>query len=147
MRGYSQTGFTLIELMIVVAIIGIISVAAIGSYKSYIARVQALDAISLMGGAGDAIDELVMQTGSFPVTTTELSSLGIRISGKYLATTAIQSVSDDTGTLVGEFHISGVSRGLAGTTLYFSRQTNGSWECISAGANPAPLKFLPRNCH
>jgi type IV pilus assembly protein PilA len=77
-----QQGFTLIELMIVVAIIGILASIAIPAYQDYIARAQAAEAPTLLGGLKTGISEWYSLNGDMP-TPGELSAT---TTGKYIAT-------------------------------------------------------------
>ena len=67
---HAQKGFTLIELMIVVAIIGILAAIAIPQYQDYIARSQAAEAVNLLGGAKTPIEEYILVNGAFPDDST-----------------------------------------------------------------------------
>src|SRR5882672_12340159 len=83
-----QHGFTLIELMIVVAIIGILAAIAIPAYQDYIARSQAAEGVELLGGAKVPMAEYYADKGSWP-TSASLNSptdsvIGNR-AGKYVS--------------------------------------------------------------
>jgi type IV pilus assembly protein PilA len=67
-----QKGFTLIELMIVVAIIGILAAIAIPAYQDYTIRSQVSEGLNLAGAVKAAVAERYAQTGVWPVTLTEL---------------------------------------------------------------------------
>nr|ADI23793.1 Tfp pilus assembly protein, major pilin PilA [uncultured gamma proteobacterium HF4000_47G05] len=78
-------GFTLIELMIVVAIIGVLAAIAIPQYQNYVARAQASEAFSLASGAKTAVAEYFMLNGTFPADNgTAGLSEATDISGNYV---------------------------------------------------------------
>ena len=81
-----QQGFTLIELMIVVAIIGILAAIAIPAYQDYTIRAQVSEGLNLAGGAKAAVTEYTMDTGDFPANNSEAGIAGTPtdIAGKYV---------------------------------------------------------------
>ncbi|MBB3225423.1 type IV pilus assembly protein PilA [Luteibacter sp. Sphag1AF] len=94
-----QKGFTLIELMIVVAIIAILAAIAIPQYQNYIIRTQVSEGMNLADGAKTAVSEFYNNKGHWP---TENASAGLAgttsISGKYVA-----SVDASNGLIVATF--------------------------------------------
>ena len=94
----NQKGFTLIELMIVVAIIGILAAVAIPQYQNYVARAQVSEALVLASGAKTAVALYLTVNGSFPVDDLEYykydnNEFGLAepedINGKYVKQVAI----------------------------------------------------------
>ena len=89
-----QKGFTLIELMIVVAIIGILAAIAIPAYQNYTIRAQVTEGLSLADGWKTGISEYYAQNGTFP-TTAQLTTAGLQAStGKY-----VSSVTSNSGAI------------------------------------------------
>jgi type IV pilus assembly protein PilA len=91
-----QKGFTLIELMIVVAIIGILAAIAIPAYQDYTIRSQVSEGLAMAGAAKAAIAETFSQTGTWPDDNTQAGiGAAAEITGKYVTNETI-----DNGTIV-----------------------------------------------
>lgn len=138
-----QKGFTLIELMIVVAIIGILAAVALPAYQDYTARSQVSEPITLADGVKNAVTEYWTNNGSFG---TENKSVGLpealSINGKYTAKVEVTGA----GVIVATLKAQSVANGLATKTLTFSAITAAgsiTWKCSSTDL---PAKYLPSAC-
>ena len=141
-----QKGFTLIELMIVVAIIGILAAVAIPAYQDYIARSQVSEAVSLLGAAKTPIAEYISDKSSMPPTLTDAVST---TSGKYLGGMGMSADGTATSiTLTATMRTSGVNGAITGGTVsMISGDGARSWTCTGGGVSGAMLgKYLPGAC-
>jgi type IV pilus assembly protein PilA len=114
-RRSKQGGFTLIELMIVVAIIGVLASLAVPQYQNYTARAQASEGLSITGGLRADIAEQYSLTGSMP-TEVEINDT----SGRY-----VSDVSYSTPSLEVEF---GNNSSLNGETMLITPALNAAGE-------------------
>ena len=150
-----QHGFTLIELMIVVAIIGILAAIAIPAYQDYIARSQVSEGVQLLGGGKTPMSEFFADQGRWPQMPESVMGT---LRGKYVSVIAYSpaslaaiialSTTDDLG-LEATFKNSGVSK-LIQTKVMAHATTNGGklWACGvgSVAASAINIKYLPGAC-
>ncbi|HFC8831353.1 TPA: pilin [Neisseria subflava] len=154
-----QKGFTLIELMIVIAIIGILAVIALPAYQDYTARAQVSEAISLMEGQKSAVVEYYADKGKWPTSNAEAGIADKEsIKGKYVAQVEVGSNGIITATMKdsdvnNEIKEKTVSLTPTATTTTGQGQNaktsgNGSftWTCKSGTTNGVDSKFLPSSC-
>ncbi|HEZ4860548.1 TPA: pilin [Neisseria meningitidis] len=123
-----QKGFTLIELMIVIAIVGILAAVALPAYQDYTARAQVSEAILLAEGQKSAVTEYYLNHGEWPGNN---SSAGVatssKIKGKY-----VKEVTVANGVVTAEMKSSGVNKEIQGKKLsLWAKRQDGSvkWFC------------------
>lgn len=154
---HAQKGFTLIELMIVVAIIGILAAIAIPQYQNYIARAQVSESVSLLGAAKTPITEFVASNGAFP-SATELMNLGVTddaagavAKAETIATitpvnVAVGANGVVTGELTATLAAAGLNAALAGKQMVLAYNSGtGAWEC-GTDVDAANYQLLPQDC-
>ena len=138
-----QQGFTLIELMIVVAIIGILAAIAIPAYQDYTIRAQVSEGINLASGAKAAISEYFMDSGALPASNSEagLEASG-NITGNYASSVAVAAGGVVTVTYNGPE----VNAQIAGQQLTLTPTTNAGsvqWACLNT---TLAAKHVPSAC-
>ncbi|HHY5296575.1 TPA: pilin [Neisseria meningitidis] len=124
-----QKGFTLIELMIVIAIVGILAAVALPAYQDYTARAQVSEAILLAEGQKSAVTEYYLNHGIWPANNNSagVASSATDIKGKY-----VKSVEVKNGVVTAEMKSSGVNKEIQGKKLsLWAKRQDGSvkWFC------------------
>ncbi|HEZ6726408.1 TPA: pilin [Neisseria meningitidis] len=155
-----QKGFTLIELMIVIAIVGILAAVALPAYQDYTARAQVSEAILLAEGQKSAVTEYYLNHGKWPGDN---SSAGVatssKIKGKY-----VKEVTVANGVVTATMLSSGVNKEIQGKKLsLWAKRQDGSvkWFCglpvarakadsdtvaAATGNEKIDTKHLPSTC-
>ncbi|CNQ19554.1 class I pilin PilE [Neisseria gonorrhoeae] len=156
-----QKGFTLIELMIVIAIVGILAAVALPAYQDYTARAQVSEAILLAEGQKSAVTGYYLNHGEWPKDNTSagVASSPTDIKGKY-----VKEVEVKNGVVTAKMLSSGVNKEIQGKRLsLWAKRENGSvkWFCgqpvqrgAGAGADAVTAdkdkeietKHLPSTC-
>ncbi|MBH6229580.1 pilin [Neisseria meningitidis] len=155
-----QKGFTLIELMIVIAIVGILAAVALPAYQDYTARAQVSEAILLAEGQKSAVTEYYLNHGTWPSNNSDagVASTATDIKGKY-----VKEVKVEKGVITATMLSSGVNNEIKGKKLsLWAKRQDGSvkWFCgqpvtrdaatdadvTADSGNEIDTKHLPSTC-
>jgi type IV pilus assembly protein PilA len=141
-----QQGFTLIELMIVVAIIGILAAVALPAYRDYTVRAKVSEVILAASAGKQNVAEYVNTYGVMPASA---SLLLASARSKYVASTAYTYNSATVGyidvvTTTAEPAVSAVNLRLTGTVNTVSNSVD--WACGGTAATTIDQKYLPSSC-
>jgi type IV pilus assembly protein PilA len=135
-----QQGFTLIELMIVVAIVGILAAIAIPAYSDYVVRSKVSEAMASLGACKTSVAEYIATKGAAALTA---ANAGCADQASQYA--SFPTVTAITGVIT--ITVSGTNSGMDTNTITLTPTIVGNavtaWDC----ATPAgPKKFVPANC-
>ena len=148
-RNTKQQGFTLIELMIVVAIIGVLAAIAVPQYQNYVAKSEASSALATISGIRTNVETYVLEKGDFPEYTGEGTGEGNETDPVGIPTSNLGEISLEAegdkgdGNIV--FTFKDGSPLVNGKTLTLARK-GGSWECkttINDSVIPRACKHTP----
>ena len=141
-----QKGFTLIELMIVVAIIGILAAIALPAYQDYTIRSKVSELVVKADGCKASVTEYFQSQATFPAdataagcTTTATTWAGTLAVAGTAATSVTITVPAQAATgTTGNFVLLGTAGATVGDPVI--------WTCTAAAGSTIPVKYLPANC-
>ncbi|WP_299259356.1 pilin [uncultured Kushneria sp.] len=139
-----QGGFTLIELMIVVAIIGVLAAIAVPRYQDYVARSETGSALATLKSSQVSIEESVLRGQTLSMTPNDAGFIGITDADVKMGTLTIPETNkDNTGVASVQIAFStDASSSLSGDTIALNRSGDGTWSCTAT----VEAQYMPKAC-
>lgn len=143
MKMNNQKGFTLIELMIVIAIVGILAAVALPAYQDYTIRAKLAEPMAALSEAKSSMAEYFVAMGKLPANAT---AAGIRTSIGTTLTSSMAVSSDGTltVTLTGDASLGDAADEDFSLSLISSSDGQLQYKCVAGSG--MPVKYLPANC-
>jgi type IV pilus assembly protein PilA len=145
MKRQVQAGFTLIELMIVVAIIGILAAVALPAYRDYTVRAKVSEVILAASSLKLAVAEHVNTYGQMPQNASVPTSSQV---SQYVASVVFTATNASTGTITAT--ATSKESAINGGTVVLNGQVSVAggvdWTCTAGSTNPIAAKYLPASC-
>lgn len=138
-----QQGFTLIELMIVVAIIGILAAVAIPAYQDYTIRAKVSEVIVMASAARTSVAEYYISTGSMPASTNAAGINDNAAQSDYVS--AIAFATSSTGTLL-TYTLTSLGGSADGTDFEYLVSGTNNGVTVDCTGGSLPAKYRPANC-
>ncbi|MEG9302755.1 pilin [Psychrobacter celer] len=142
----AQKGFTLIELMIVIAIIGILAAIALPAYQDYTKRARMGEALSLAGGAKTAVTEYYSSNNSWPADN---GAAGLPATPTDINGNSVESVTVDDGQIKVKVKTNIADNAGSDDLLVLSPSANAGsveWDCTPTAGTTINVKYLPSEC-
>jgi type IV pilus assembly protein PilA len=137
-----QQGFTLIELMIVVAIVGILAAIALPAYQDYTVRARVSEAAAAAGACKTSVAEYFASKATLPTTSDAAGCSGTTAPTQFVASTNVGAAGLITVTLTTDVKLGGAAGGtLTLTPTTAAGNVISTWVCSGS-----PTKFMPGTC-